>query len=245
MYYLNMKLKKIYKLIFFVQFLALSHIAKSQFFIGFEIGITQNHLNTYIKNRVFTNNKNGVGYSFGFPLQYRINSWLSINSNLNFSEKKYSWVRTGTFRGVYQIFANNYIQLPLLANMSYGNKKIQGFINAGGYVGYWMYGRVKGTVPDIFNITDSTNASGQTLQSFGLSTYNQKYTFNSNIDNRIEFGWVVGLGMNYKLANSYSFFTEIIYYQALTDQQKKYTINQIPQHNQTFIFSIGVLYSFK
>ena len=217
---------------------------KSQILIGVETGLTQNHLFTNIGNRSFTNNENKNGYHFGCYLQYNVNKWLSFATNPNFSQKKYAFKRNGIFEGVYSEFNNNYVQLPFLAKIILGNKKIKGFASSGIYIGYWIYGNIKGNVPNIFNVRSSANTNGLITQNFILSSYNEKYIFNSIQDRRIEIGTAFSCGVSYKI-KKYILTTEIFYYPAFTSQLKESIINQIPQYNHTYIFSTGVLYSFK
>lgn len=216
----------------------------AQFSIGFEGGASINHLNTNINNRALTKNETQVGYSIGIPFRYRIAKYLSLETAPNLTQKKYSIVRLDPFKGVYHTFTNTYLQLPLIAKLTYGKKKFDYCLNIGAYMAYWALGNVNGSLPNIFTVTDSI-INGQIIEKFMLNEYREKYTFNKKIDNRLEFGWVAGIGIVYKLNNYYSLFFEGNYYQALTDQQKKYMINQVPQYNQTLVFSIGGMYSFK
>jgi hypothetical protein len=71
--------------------------------------------------------------------------------------------------------------------------------------------------------------------------YNQPYEFNSTRDNRFEFGWLLGIGVSYD-AKMYKLFIEGRLTQSMTDQQKKYMINQVPRYNQTYILSVGWLW---
>jgi len=77
-----------------------------------------------------------------------------------------------------------------------------------------------------------------------VANFGEKYKFNSLIDNRFEYGFDTGLQLDYKVNSKYSIFLDSNYYQSLTDQQKKYMINQVSKTNQTLCISIGCLFKF-
>ena len=214
----------------------------AQTLCGIEAGMSSNSLNTNIKNRTSSVIKSVIGYEVGIPIQNKIKKWLFLQSTPSFIQKNYSINRTDSLQGVFDQHNNTYFQIPLLLNFIYGNR-LHFFANAGIYLGYWMMGRLKGETPNIFSVTNA--GAGQQIETFQLTAYNQKYNFNSKIDNRIEFGWVAAVGLKYTFKKRIFIFLEYSYYQALTDQQKKYMINQIPQFNQTKTFSFGVSYDVK
>lgn len=227
--------------IFFVSlfFTLIAADAKSQLLLGIGVGISNNYLNTNISNRKSSVIKSDVGYSINLPLHYQVVKWLTIETGPNFIQKNYTLARTDSLLGAYTRFKNTYIQLPLLMHVVYGNR-LKIFIKAGGYIAYWISGHLKGETPNIFSVIST--GYGSQVETFALSTFTEKYIFNSQRDNRIELGWIIGAGLQYKLTNKYSLFTEWSFNQSLTDQQKQYMYNQMPQYNQTSNFLIGGLY---
>lgn len=214
----------------------------AQMFIGLQGGVSINHLNTNTNNRASTSITNIAGYNIGVTFQYRVTDWLFVQAAPNIMQKNYSFNRTDSLLGVYMQYNNTYLQIPLTTHFVYG-KRLQVFVNAGGYAGYWLKGQVKGKIPNIFTVANS--GAGQQTEIFYLTDYNQKYEFNRQRDNRIELGWIAGCGFQYRITKQHFLFAEGTYYQSLTDQQKKYMINQVPQYNQTFVISIGDLYLLK
>lgn len=217
--------------------------SRAQFAAGIETGLSDNYLNTNISNRSYTAIRSGAGFMAGIPLHWKLKSWLFAEAVPEMLRKNYTIHRTDSLVGIYESFTNTYIQLPLSVGVSYG-KCLKVFGNAGVYMGYWLSGSVKGSIPDIFSSSTNTNTDGQSSESFKLVPYHQKYFFNPKRDNRVELGWMVGLGMQYQLNLRYSLFIKGSYYQSLTDQQKAYMVQQMPQHNQTIIFSIGGMIAF-
>lgn len=214
-------------------------------FLGLQAGASSNYLHTNISNRTSTTISSGTGYTIGLLVQQKVAKWLYVQASPNITSKNYSFDRIDSLAGIYTRYNNLYLQLPIVANIVYG-KRLKVFADAGIYVAYWLSGREKGKIPNILSVTNSINTgTGQTTESFQLIAFNEKYPFNLQRDNRLEFGWVAGSGLQYQFKNHHAVFVRCSYYQSLTDQQKKYMLNQIPQYNQTFVFSIGYLYPFK
>jgi outer membrane protein with beta-barrel domain len=219
--------------------------SRAQLLMGIQAGVSSNNLHTSIANRASATINRKDGYTIGMPVQYRINSWLYAAALPDITQKNYSIDRTDSLTGVYEQWSNTYLQLPLMLHFIYG-KRLQVFADAGAYIGYWTSGRVKGKTPNVFGVTDIFNpVTGQRTETYPLTAYDEKYNFNNRRDRRFEFGWVAGFGLQYKVRNRYSVYAEVSRYESLTDQQKKYMVNQEPQYNETITLSIGGLYSFK
>jgi len=124
-----------------------------------------------------------------------------------------------------------------------GNKRMSYFISAGLYQAYWIEGKLKGSIPNIYSVSD-VNVNNQTSESFDLTGYDEKYVFNSQKDKRFEFGVAFNAGTNYFLSKSNFLSVEINLYNSLTDQQKNYMINQRPRLNRTVTFSVGCFHEF-
>jgi hypothetical protein len=224
-----------YKIFLFFLLIIFTPALKAQTALGIEAGISSSYLSTNISNRAATSIAYDIGYTINIPFQYKIKEWLYVETAPNITQKNYSINRTDSFAGNYESFLNTYLQLPIMAKFVFG-KRLQWFADAGAYGGYWLSGRVQGTTPNIFNIT----AAG--IQS---TSYSEKYQFNNQTDNRFELGWVAGVGAQYHVTKKYMLMASARYYQSLTSQLKNYTVNEVPQYNQTFTFSIGGMMQFR
>jgi hypothetical protein len=225
------------KKLFFIFLLSMQYVFSSaQTSLGLEAGISSGFINTNISNRPSTVIDHNIGYTINIPFQYKIKDWLYFETGIDITQKNYFIDRTDSFAGLYTAFKNTYLQIPLMLKYVYG-KRLQLFADAGVYGGYWVSSRIAGTTPNIFGI-DSSNRIEDI-------NYKQKNTLTSQIDNRLEFGWVVGVGVHYHLNKKYMFIADGKYYQSLTDQLKKYFINEVPQYNTAFTFSLGCMLSFK
>ncbi|PQV59980.1 outer membrane protein with beta-barrel domain [Sediminibacterium magnilacihabitans] len=221
-------------------------IGSTQISIGLESGYSNNHLSTDISNRLFTTNKNGNSIGIGCLLKYDITKRVEIQTGLNLIGKEYSYSRNGNFAGIYETFKNFYFQIPIIVAFKfYEKKKTSVFLNTGLFGAYWAFAKVNGRVPNIFNSRDSININGEPSQYIQLYNYSEKYRFNTIKDNRVEFGWIMGLCVDYQFNKKYSAFIACNYYQSLSDQQKNYMYNQTPRYNQTAFISLGCLLSIK
>jgi hypothetical protein len=216
------------------------------FFAGIEGGATYNHLNTNVSKQAFSVNRNGIGYSVDVLLKLRLNKHLSLNMNPGILQKNYTLKRTDEFKGIFSKYSNTYLQIPLTAEilLSKMANNIRLFLEVGLFASYWLRSHVSGKVPAIFSATDRTDDNGNAIENFQLSYYDQEYVFQRK-DNRIQLGWACGVNAQYAQNKKNKFVMSLKYFQAVTDEQKHYSINQIQRHHQTMSFSIGWFRLFK
>lgn len=225
-------------------FIVIISNTKAQYSLSFSVGLSNNYLQTNISNQSNTTINYKLGYFSSLSFLSKINNRFLFNTDLSILQKNYSINRTGIYAAIYQNHTNNYIQLPISMNYSvFHRKKIELLAQGGGYIAYWLSGKIKGNIPDIFSVKDSINSSGQNIETFSLTNYSQKYQFNNQIDNRIEFGLIVGLNVIWQLKSSKKINFKFLYFNSLINQQKKYSINEIPRYNQTFVLSMGYLFN--
>jgi len=219
---------------------------KAQSSIGLETGLSAGYLNTNIANRESSEITYRLGYSIAVPFEYKLNKWLSVETAPGILQKNYSISRTDSLAGAYTSFINTYLQVPVIAKaILFHKKKLTFFANAGFYYGYWLAAKQRGNEPDIFTATESNNSSGQTTSTIHYTSFDQKYTINEQIDNRSEWGWIAGAGVQKQINQQYMMYASVRVYEAFTQQQKNYMINQIPQYNETYTLSVGAMYLLK
>jgi hypothetical protein len=215
--------------------------AKAQLAIGLEGGYNRNYIVTNNANRAFTYYQPLSGFTIGIPVQYTINDWLAIAADPGFVKKNYRQQRGDFYLGVYQDNDNSYLQLPLMGHFMFGGTKLKGFVNLGVYGGYWLGGRVKGKMANILDLVDDANEGGSIYNYQQAFSYSEAYGFNTVRDNRLEFGWLAGLGLEYQLKERFKIFAEARLLYGVTDQQKNYSLNQVPRYNNTIGVSAGAL----
>ena len=201
----------------------------AQLFVGIEAGANRNYLISNTSDKPFFEYQPSYGYSVGASVRYsfpKISSWFGgIQAVPTFMTKNYRIQRTGAYSAMFQQTDNKYLQLPVMAQFKFGGhinktQTLHGILNLGGYGAYWM----------------SSHLHGRALSPFDQETYqpfDTKYQFDSQKDNRIEFGAVAGVGLQYSLRSKYIFSVEYRYMPSLTDQQKAYQEDQTPRYNET------------
>jgi hypothetical protein len=218
--------------------------AKAQSSVGLEPGLTGGYLNTNLSNRESSVMAYRLGYSVAIPFEYKLNDWLSLETDPGIMQKNYSINRTDSLEGAYTSFINTYFQLPVMAKFMYGNK-LKFFANAGFFYGYWLAAKERGKMPDIFSATETGNGSGQATSTIQYAGFDQKYPLNNTIDNRSELGWLVGAGVQKQFRQQYIVYASLRLYESLSQQQKNYILGQIPQYNEVLSFSMGAMYLLK
>lgn len=170
------------------------------------------------------------GMTFALTGQYDLTDWIGIRTELAYMQKGQKMERTSDImNGSYHNTRNQYLQLPVMTQFSFGGKRIRGFVNTGGYVGHWLKRSIEGYNNDLCD----------------EFTYNEASPFNSLSDKRFEAGLVGGLGAEYRMAQHILISAEARYYYALTQMQKRYQeLNVTPSYNNTLALQLGVQYSF-
>ena len=109
------------------------------------------------------------------------------------------------------------------------------------FVSFWRFRKIKGVIPNVYNSYDSLNSNGQNTHYLSLTNYSEKYFFNDALDKRFEFGALLGTTITYKSNNKIIFSFNSRFYQSFTSLQKKVSINQEIQFNQTLFITVGCL----
>ena len=74
----------------------------------------------------------------GVPVTYSYNDWFTLRADALFVQKNYKMHRSSYVAGFHSKCSNNYLSLPIVAQFSFGGKRLRGFVNGGGYLGYWL-----------------------------------------------------------------------------------------------------------
>ena len=169
------------------------------------------------------------GFTAGISGQYDINSWLAVRADLNWTQKNYRKHRAILDMMDYK-YQNNYVQLPVMASFSVGGQKLRGFCNLGVYGGYWLNSYYKGS---------DFNNFGEYLYSFSY-----KQEFNSDRDQRLDFGLLGGLGVEYRFAPHWAAQAEVRYYYSTVSTTKQYMRVKDYRYNATTAIQLGAYYIF-
>lgn len=193
------------------------------FGIGLRYGKNFATLNTTglaSKNKV-QQRGNLFGLFFNIPLSQN----MSLQPEVNYSQRGLAYA----YQEDYDRLKTNYIEVPLLLKLSFGNRT-KFFFNLGGYGAYWLSGE----------LANKTDGKTSTL----------KYPFDKDLsdgiaDNRIDYGAMAGLGISTEIFGG-SFFIEGRYTYGLADISKFETnpSNYTSSKNQIIGASAGYLFKF-
>ncbi|WP_162425862.1 porin family protein [Pontibacter pudoricolor] len=113
-----------------------------------------------------------TGLQIGGVANIKFNETFSVQPELLFTQKGYKY--EGDTRSVTGKY--DYLELPVLAKISFGSPDFQGFITAGPTFGYW--------------------ASGKDTYKIGGSEFSEDVDFDNDnyIENRSEIGGSIGVG---------------------------------------------------
>ena len=210
---------------------------QAQWHVGIEGGANRNYLVTNTADKPFFDYQPSYGYSIGVPVRYAFPklSWFGgIQATPTYVQKNYRLQRTGFYSPMYQQTDNSYFELPVMAQFRFGGaiaktQSLYGILNLGGFGGYWMGSHVKGRA--------LSPMDPETYQSF-----DEAYTFFEQKDNRLEWGALAGVGLQYMPNKKYTVSVEARYAPTFSDQQKAYMENQTPRYNDTYSLLVGFQY---
>lgn len=209
--------------------LVLPSLAFAQWRVGVNGGATYNH--STISKHYMTDYqwKDRWGVTLGVMGQYDVNDWLGVRAELDWTQKNYRLTRQ-IFSNLDYKYVNNYLQLPVMASFSFGGKQLRGFCNAGVYGGYWLTSGREGT--------DYNNSSEKAYE------FSEDIKFNSERDQRFDFGFVGGIGLEYRFCQRWAAQVEMRYYYSTVSTQKDYMRLSDPRYNSTLGVQAGLWYSF-
>lgn len=209
--------------------LVLPSLAFAQWRVGVNGGATYNH--STISKHYMTDYqwKDRWGVTLGVMGQYDVNDWLGVRAELDWTQKNYRLTRQILSNLDYK-YVNNYLQLPVMASFSFGGKQLRGFCNAGVYGGYWLTSGREGT--------DFNNSSEKAYE------FSEDIKFNSERDQRFDFGFVGGIGLEYRFCQRWAAQVEMRYYYSTVSTQKDYMRLSDPRYNSTLGVLAGLWYSF-
>lgn len=209
--------------------LMLPSLAFAQWRVGVNGGATYNH--STISKHYMTDYqwKDRWGVTLGVMGQYDVNDWLGVRAELDWTQKNYRLTRQILSNLDYK-YVNNYLQLPVMASFSFGGKQLRGFCNAGVYGGYWLTSGREGT--------DFNNSSEKVYE------FSENIEFNDERDQRFDFGFVGGIGLEYRFCQRWAAQVEMRYYYSTVSTQKDYMRLSDPRYNSTLGVQAGLWYSF-
>ena len=167
------------------------------------------------------------GFDAGIQARYAFTDWLAVRADLSMMTRSYRMDRNLQYLNhVYTKHTNTFISLPVMADFSFGGKKLRGHAYCGGYGAYWISARREGKT---FWMTDYY---------VYFEDFREQRPFNGE-DQRLLAGVVGGLGLSYS-----SISIDVLYYHDLVSHHKGYDHLSDPRYLNTLSITLGWTFSF-
>ena len=178
------------------------------------------------------------GWSAAVFGQYNFLNWLGLRAELEATDRNYRFYRTGMYDATNIIYHNTYVLLPVMAQFCFGPSVYQaevrsglyGFVNLGIYAGYWAAGQQTGTWYE-------------TLADVVMNI-DEPYRFQSEKDQRADFGLAGGLGLGYRFSEHWEIHLEGRCYYSFLSTVKPYMRVKDSRYNTTLGLRAGFAYIF-
>lgn len=167
----------------------------------------------------------GWGAAAGISVNYEALDWLFVRMDVQFVQKNYSMVRMHpdmVSRNIHTSYTNNYLQVPLLADWTFGTN-VRSHIYTGAYAGGWLNGRT------------------ERILAYTGTEQKSPYTFSKD-DNRVDAGLAGGVGVTYDVLPNLRVGGEVMLYYSLTSTMKKQPVMNYPRYNNTLTISVTAIY---
>ena len=177
-----------------------------------------------------------LGLDPGIQVRYAFTDWLAIRADLSFMTRFYRMDRNLHYLDpVYTKHKNAFITLPIMADFSFGGKRLQGHAYCGGYGAYWLFAEREGKT---YWMTDYY---------VYFDDFKEQREFNSE-DQRIIAGAVGGLGLSYSFLGIVGkrdvISIDVLYYYDLVSHHKGYAHLSDPRYLNTLSITLGLAFSF-
>lgn len=176
-------------------------------------------------------------FDAGLQARYQLTNWLAVRADLSIMSRSFRMDRNLHYLDpVYTKYFNDYLMLPLMADFSFGGKKLRGHAYAGGFGDYWLKARMKGKT---YWMTDYY---------IYFDDFKENRKFNSE-DQRLIAGAVGGLGLSYAFLDAKNrrgpvISIDVLYYYDLVSHHKGYAHLSDPRYLNTLSITLGLAYSF-
>ena len=212
---------------------------QAQWRVGASGGATYNWYHIDTQYQTDYRYEGAWGWNAAVFTQYNFRDWIGLRAEVEAAERNYRFYRSGIYAGTNYTYHNTYVQVPVMAQFSFGavntpewpkGGKVRGFLNVGVYAGYWAASRQKGTFYD--------SMSGIT------SKVNDPYIYQSEKDQRADFGLVGGIGIEYQPVAHWAIHAEGRCYYGFISTVKQYMLIKDYRYNTTIGMNIGFAYIF-
>ncbi len=219
-------------------FLLLTFSSKAQLVLGLEDGVNLNKVKVQLRDQSSSSIKPQIGYNLGVVLRMPLKRNFSLELIPALIQKNYRVGRSDSLNGIYVTHTITYCQLPILLHYTFSFYKHL-FAQMGPSIEYEVRSYESGLVPDIFSVTKSGNANSNT---YTLVYYRQCHLLNNHDDNRLDFSWTEGIGLQYRMLRRYLLSTTFKYLYSFTNINQRGPLDLKSLQNRSFIITISCMY---
>ena len=178
------------------------------------------------------------GFSVGVQARYSLLDWLAIRADLELMNRSHQMDRNLHYIDqVYTKHTDKYLMLPVMADFSFGGKKLRAHAYGGVYGAYWMKARTEGTT---FWMTDYY---------VYFDDFKEDRPFN-NEDRRLIAGGVGGLGLTYTIPyaggrkGGHVITLDALYYYDFVSHHNGHPNLSDPRYLSTLSITLGLAFYF-
>lgn len=223
--------KKLLKIALILSVISISNEVSAQWAIGLRGGWTATTISRYDGGRMDESYSAGPGLEFGIAGSYAFNSWLAVEANLSFMQRSHRMDRNLNYLDpVYTEHRNTYLMLPVMGDFSFGGETLRGHLLAGGYAGYWLSERRKGTT---YWMTD---------YNVYFEPFDETREFTDE-DLRFNAGLLLGIGLSYSIESRWEIGVNARYYYDLTSHHNGDFNLADPRYLNTLAINLNINYN--
>lgn len=199
--------------------------------IGLRGGWTSTTISRYDAGRMDEVYSALGGLEAGIQGSYRINPWFALRANISFMQRSHRMDRNLNYLDpVYTEHRNSYLMLPVVADFTFGGKRLLGHLLAGGYAGYWLSERRKGTT---YWMTDYY---------VYFEDFDETRDFTDE-DSRLNAGLAVGIGLSHPIGKRWELGLDALYLYDLTSHHKSTSTLADPRYLNTLSLTLNINYN--
>ena len=204
---------------------------------GPRVGTTFTNLRVFEGKKMFHSGydeeyKYITGAQVGAVVNFGMSNWFSVQPEFLYSQKGYEVIgqisADEPVEDTYMKLRMNYLEVPVLAKLSFGGEKLRAFLTAGPSVGYWVSGKSEWAY----------------FGHEGKKDYAFREDYKNGIkENRLDIGANVGVGVAYDLGAG-ALNLDVRYGLGLSDIYKDRRPSDIPKEGHR-TFGVSVVYLFE
>ena len=218
------------RLLLIITLILLSKIAFAQWSVGAYGGVSITSIDRSQAGRIDETYNPLLGHHLGAKATYAVNSWFAIRADLNVMQRNHRMQRHIDYLSpVYTDHVNAYLTLPLMADFSFGTERLRGNLLLGGFAGYWLRQRVRGTT------------YGMTDYEVFFNDFDEQRPFTSK-DYRFDAGLLGGMALSYSFNSHIDLSLDALLYYDLISHHKGYLNLQDYRYLTTSSLTMGISY---